>query len=526
MQGAASARHEGESSVDATRLNATTLRADACVVGTDRARPRIETAVWLGVYVTLAGLLQLAMPTFFDADTGYHLAVARLTRTHGVLHSFPWTSFSWLEHHYVDKELLFHWLLVPLSGLDPTWAARIAGTALGAGLLGVMHALLRRERVDRAGLWVLLTLASSSAFIWRFALVRPHMLSIPLALLVLWAATRRSWGVLGTACLLFPLCYTAWHLPVALVLLAELARMAAGERPDWRPLGLSLAGVGIGVSVHPNFPENLAFFWIQNFGVLVSTAWAGLAGFELGGEFRPLSPAGLLRYALVPGLLTGIASVAGWRTRRSDPLGLVFATASLGFVLLTLRTQRFIEYLAPLAVLAAAFSLRGATPRWLPAGALVAALVWMGSVAMHPFERMLGRRELFPEPVAASLAQAIPPGTQLFTCDWEFTGEMMLALPERRFLVALDPVFFARRNPHAYRVWFEMVRRPPAEPAGVIRETFGARFVLCDLRERWRPFLEALDGDPMAQRRMRVGVWNLYEILPGRVQSANDAAAR
>jgi hypothetical protein len=56
----------------------------------------------------VSGTIQLWASVPWDADTSYHIAVARLLREYGILHKFPWTRFSWLNENYADKEFLFH----------------------------------------------------------------------------------------------------------------------------------------------------------------------------------------------------------------------------------------------------------------------------------------------------------------------------------------------------------------------------------------------------------------------------------
>jgi hypothetical protein len=165
-----------------------------------------------------------------DADTAYHAAVGRLIAEHGILHAFPWTSMSWLADHYADKELLFHLLYVPLTGLGWITASKIVGTIAGLALLIALYAILRAEGVRFPGAWALLPLAASSAFLYRFLLVRPHVLSIALAIVVLWAAARGRLLVLAIASFLYPWTYIAWALPVLLVGIAETARLLSGER--------------------------------------------------------------------------------------------------------------------------------------------------------------------------------------------------------------------------------------------------------------------------------------------------------
>lgn len=481
----------------------------------------LSNAIWVGVFLAIAGLLHLMIPGFFDGDTGYHIAIARLTRAHGILQSFPWTPYSWLDAHYADKELLFHALFVPLAGLPPVAASRIVGSLLGGLLLGVVFAILSRERVRGPGLWALAVLASSSAFVVRFAMVRPHLLSIPLALGITWAAARRKRILLLLCCAVYPLCYTAWHLPLALIACVELARWLSAREVDWRGVGLAILALGFGIVVHPNFPETAQLFFLQNARILFGTAWAGVQGVDLGGEFRPFSLAGLGRYVLIPAILTAAGIGLGWRERRRDALPLAFALIAFAFLLMTLRTQRFVEYLTPFSVVAAALGVGLSQVSWprLPhrmiAPAVVASgVLWAMLVARHPFDLLRNRINPFPPPVAELLAQIIPVGAQVVTCDWRLTGEMMLVLPERRFIVALDPMFFATHDPERYRLWYETMREPPEAPGMLLRDTFDARYVLCGEKQQWLSFHRAMERDPSAVLRGDIGLWRVYQLRP------------
>jgi hypothetical protein len=466
---------------------------------------------WCALLFIAAGLLQVLAPYPFDADTGYHLAVARLIAHHGILRAFPWTPFSWLADHYADKELAFHLLLLPLSSMPFNTAARVAGTALGGLFLCLLYAVLRIERVRQPELWSLLALTCSGAFVLRFALVRPHLLSLVLALAITWAAARRRLPWVAGLSLLYPLSYVAWHLPLLLCGLVELAFLMARAKPAGRTVLAAALGVGVGVLLHPNFPNNVSLFWLQNVDILVSTAWGSKPGFELGTEFLPFVGAHWLRYVLWPALLVGFGLWAGFKRRREDALPLAFALVALTFLGLTLRTQRFVEYAAPFSALAAALAARSTGPRWLGSALVLVTtlhLAWWGS---DPLRRLATRGEDLPPVVAERLRAAIPENAQVFTCDWGLTGELMWALPERKFLVALDPVFFWKKDPALYRLWYELVRHPPEDVAAVVRDRFGARFVLCDDREEWRDLVTAVDHSAGVTPLLK-GQWYLAEL--------------
>ena len=89
---------------------------------TDRSVPALPPwLAWTGFAVLALGISGAIQFVFAqvpsDADTAYHAAVGRLIAEHGFLKAFPWTTMSWLADHYADKELLFHLLFVPLTGL-------------------------------------------------------------------------------------------------------------------------------------------------------------------------------------------------------------------------------------------------------------------------------------------------------------------------------------------------------------------------------------------------------------------------
>ena len=493
---------------------------------------------WVALLFVVALLLQgLQSQNYFDGDTGYHIAVGRYTLQHGILQDFPWTPRSWLGQHYADKELLLHLLLAPLSLLDQNVAARLAGGLMGGAVLTALYGVLRVEGVGRAGLWTLCMLVLSGAFTHRFVLVRPHLMSITLAVLVLWAAARGRWAALAVGCFVFPFAYTAWHLTLALALIGAVAGLPASGRRAALALPVAGGALGLGVLLHPNFPNNLSFFWIQNVEVLFQTAWADRPGFALGGEFQPFSLRGGLRYLSLPLACLGIAVVAqlhrmraaaSWRAALGpaalDPVAVAATLAGLGMAVMTLKTQRFIEYLAPFSLLALALVQRGAGgPAWLaraaagdrlPLGLLVLGLGWTLGVGSHPLRMLADRTVIYPPPIEEAVQQLIPTGAMVFHCDWLTVGEAMLALPDRRFLFALDPVLFWRGDPAAYQLWYDLLHAKVEAPAAQLRAVIGADYVLCDARPEWEQLRANLAADPGLAGPVEVGPLQLWQVRP------------
>ena len=100
----------------------------------NNSRQSVGTGVIVVIlFLCFMTVVQYCIPYPYDDDTAYHFSVARLIRVHGILKSFPWTSASWQNANFADKEFVFHLLILPLTTIDFAAGARIVGAVLGGG---------------------------------------------------------------------------------------------------------------------------------------------------------------------------------------------------------------------------------------------------------------------------------------------------------------------------------------------------------------------------------------------------------
>ncbi len=468
---------------------------------------------WILIFIILAVILQLSVPYPIDDDTAYHFSVGQLIGKYGILHNFPWTPFSWQYDHYADKEFFFHLLFLPLGGLGFVNAARAVGILAVALILTSLYLILRSEKVPFAGLWVLLTLTCSE-FVFRLALVRPHLLSITLALIILWAYANGRLRLLAVASALYPLTYVAfWQMPLSLIVATESARHLAGEQLRWKPGLTVLAGLFVGIALHPNTMNLLGINWIHMTDILFQNAWGGKVEFDnLGKEFNPYTIGEWGRYFIVVTLMAGAALALGWRERKKNSLPLAFALAAAVFGLLTARTLRFTEYFVPFSIAAFAIATRPLEKRWLAPVLLGVSLLYMLALGTIPFKIMASKTPYIEPPVAKFFDQSIPSGSQVFTCGWDYTGNLMLTLPERRFIVAADPTLFYKKDPNLYRIWHRMPIDAPIDSVEAIRLLFRSRFVVCLNYEVYWPFFDTLEKDPTVKTLYADNRWVLFDL--------------
>jgi hypothetical protein len=313
--------------------------------------------------------------------------------------------------------------------------------------------------------------------------------------------------------MIYPWAYVAfWQIPLLLLIAAETGRFLSVRRVEWKPALVAVLGMAGGLALHPNVANLLQLNWIVMSNVLLQNAWSAKTGIDLGTEFLPPSLATWGTKLMLAALMTAWALVSGWRERKADFIPLSFALAAAGFGILTCRTIRFVEYFVPLAVIAFAAGMRRERGRIAATAAMVVAIAYTAAFGSGTYIGLARRGSDMPESLAEELQSRIPPGVQVFTPDWQLTGSYMMALPDRRFIVALDPTLFYINDPALYRTWYRISREAPADSIDVIRRQFHSRYVLFFDRPDFRRFLFRLAGDSRAQLLLRTRIMYLFEI--------------
>ncbi|HEY4588073.1 MAG TPA: hypothetical protein VII86_02555, partial [Thermoanaerobaculia bacterium] len=467
-------------------------------------------------------------PLLYDADSYYHLTVARACWRQGLLHDLPWARFSLMHPGFGDKEFLFHVLLAPFAALpDPLAGGRLALALLDALVLTAVGWLASRA-LGRWGLLVPCGLVLGSAELaWRLVRLRPELLSLFLFLLALWAVVRGRYRWLGALAAVYTLSYTAFHAFLGLCVLLFL--FLGWARRRWEP-GLVLypaLGAGIGLVVHPQFPKNLEVWVAQSVQFLVRHGTL-----DVGTETRPNLTTAVLFLNLA--WILGIALL--WRagrpavpateseTRAAD----VFGVAAVVFGGLYLVMSRFSVYAFPFATLWALFELRrrGKVPgawvdlgggRRVPAAAALAQFVLAGLYREIPELRTFAARTN-PGPGEIRLrdreavARALPPGARV-AAPWRTTPIYMFMAPWASFLNVLDPIFMAAPYPRQYQLQSDLFDGSEPDPA-LAAAGLDSEFIACPLDADTRLLVARLSADPRVQTLYR-GFNGVFRVGPG-----------
>jgi hypothetical protein len=432
---------------------------------------------------------------------------------------------------YTNHHLLHHLFLSLFVG-DGSPEALVAGgkvaTVIMAALVGLAFwAVLQAGGVRRPEIWTLALLGLSGTFLFRMSLARAISASLILQLLAVVLLLQRRYIWLAPLAFLYVWWYDGYLLLMAVVAAYVAATLLSERRMVWGALIWPAVGLVIGLVTHPYFPNNLQSSILgvnaENlFKFVTGTMSAGTGSGELqldrpiaiGGEWSPyggasglIPAAGLACAVWAAGVwltlrrprTTDQAVPRGWMaqlTRRMPQRDLLFALfLSLGFGLLLMLAERFIEYF-PAYPRAQALGVLGTlvavTAGW--------SYVNISSVDLHATDAKIAQYA----DAAAWLKEHAPPGSRIFLSLWDMFPQLFFYNDSVEYTLGLDPKYTYRYDPELFVLYDRISRGLVEQPGPIIRERFGAQYVL--LRS-----LGSIDIRGQPARR-----------LPGIVKTATD----
>ncbi len=525
-------------------------------------RSAIKRALpFVAIFIFSAAIYTLieAVPRFRDPDSFYHLKMAMLMRTQGVVHSFSWLPFTTLVDNYADHHFLYHVLLIPFVSLfGPFIGMTIATIFFAALAVTLFFTLLRVYEVRYAWVYTCV-LATSAAFIFRLNLAKTSAPSLAILFLALIASKKEKSFVLFCIAWLYVLLYGGWPILAVVMGAFVIARIIAdhvfdhhpfhswaciffwkrllrGSRHAWsdffaspevRNFGATIAGLFCGVIINPYFPTNIRFYWDQ----IVQIALIGYKNtIGVGGEWYPYTPDRLLAESggvllLVAIALMLLAFVLFWpETIRRGHTEIhrlevtpIIASAVLTtlFLVMTLRSKRHIEYLAPFLTFFTALLFdalfrrvhfraaieKFSRPRLLSAAGVVVILVFIFIGAKDVFLV----RGLYKEGVPWSryagattwIAKHARKDAVIFHSNWDEFPPLFFGDDHHRYIVGLDPTFLYLRDPVRYDLWVDVTTgKVPRGAAKLVQRIFDANLVF--IATGHDAMLHAFEADPNA----------------------------
>ena len=455
-----------------------------------------------------------------DFDGYYHIKWSRTLwesiKAGKLVPTFPWLPLTTLNpKDYVDHHWLFHIIQIPFAEFrDPRLGAKIASLLFGSLAVISCYWFLIKYRIRYVLVWLVALLACSAPFLFRLNMAKAPPLAIIFLIVAIHCLFKKKYWPLLPLAFLFTLTYDMFVL-LLLAVTVWVAVIGWSERRfEWRPLVWVGAGTVAGLVINPYFPHNLQLL-SEHIRIKITGSDYDV---KVGSEWYPYDSWEFIGNSLVACISMVVGYVAfdvGDRKRTHHPLFfLLFSTALL---IMNARWKRIAEYWPPFAVMFAAFSLqpwiegtrsiltrlpsdilaelepfldRALPPppeyygliRTVIAGVIACALSVVLFFNLKATVKEIGTSEphKFYEAGAKWLRANVPPHEIVFNTDWDDFPRLFYFDETHYYVSGLDPSYLYDRDPVLSRLYERITLGKEDDPAPLIRDRFGARYVFTD----------------------------------------------
>ena len=460
-----------------------------------RVRSVLEITGGLALILLVMGWIQFGGPAILDNDGYYHIRWAAMLRENWpylpAFKALPLTTLN--EQNYVDHHYLFHVLLIPFTFGDLRLGAKLAAVVFSSLGIDSLFALLVIYRVRYRWLWLAPLIAGSEHFLYRMSMTRAPALSLALLGVGTYLILKRKHLWLGGLSFVFVWSYSLFPLIFVFALAYSVAVYLAERRIDlWGALA-GFIGIVAGLVINPYFPKNLTL--LREHVLMKYTSAYPVA---VGVEWDPYEAWAMLGISAVAFAVYLVGLLAfQYRERVFDLKPMFFLIVSVLLLLMTFKARRFIEYWPPFAALFAAFTISPRLERvnlgWLArprdrviaaiAAAVVtmAAILWMGGCLWTARGDVKGEADPYAYRGACEwIAANTPPGSMIFSTDWDDFPMLFYYNPNNTYIVGLDPTYLYDRDPELWKLYANITLGDEENPGPLIRDRFGAEYVFTD----------------------------------------------
>ncbi|HEX8652171.1 MAG TPA: hypothetical protein VF708_15125 [Pyrinomonadaceae bacterium] len=497
------------------------------------ASDAITRAIYLGIGAAAITLvfqkLQFSTQSICcgDFDSYYHIRWSRLLWEGLREGHFPPT-FQWLPlttlnpQDYVDHHLLFHILQIPFTWFgDLRLGAKIAATLFASLAVFSCYWLIVRYRIKFTLVWLVALLACSAPFLYRLNMGKAPPIAIIFMVAGIYLLFEKRYVWLAPLMFLFVWTYSLFPTLLAAAIIWTAVIGWSERRFEWRPFVWTFLGVIAGFVVNPYFPKNIRLFFEH---VIIKVTMSGFTT-SVGQEWYPYESWYFLGSCFVAfaAMLVGYIAFR-WEDRQAAARPLFFLAFSTFLMLTSFRSRRFVEYWPPFAILFAAFALQpifdGVRSHWgrLPEDVLDELSPYLDRHERPRHLEDMRRREMWTTLAAAGVALLlgvplflnvretaktiagdaapdyyqkgmewikgnVPPGQVVFNTDWDDFPKLFFYDTTHSYVSGLDPTYLLDKNPDLSKLYENITLGNEKDPAPIIRDRFGARYIFTDREE-------------------------------------------
>ncbi|PJB19162.1 hypothetical protein CO115_03155, partial [Candidatus Falkowbacteria bacterium CG_4_9_14_3_um_filter_36_9] len=245
-------------------------------------------------------MMQLVSSGFFDADPFFHTKIASFLSHDGSIDKLPWMHFSVLNNQYSDYSFLYHLVLIPFYITLGFFGTKFLSALLLTLFLFIFYQIMLSLKV-RYSLAYIVLLITSSGLLYRLNLARPLTIALILAIVGFYLIYKRKIILLGVVSFLFTLSYSASFILIVFAVALLCTQLIQKKKIDYFLCIPIIAGIILGIFVHPNFPNNI---YVNNLLFSDVFRWPGVSAEMMPSDFKSLITQNILIWIIFCGLLS------------------------------------------------------------------------------------------------------------------------------------------------------------------------------------------------------------------------------
>ncbi len=438
-------------------------------------------------------LLQWSQSLIIGADGFLHAQMARDAANHwGIVSGLPQAHFSWFVTRFSDKDFMYHMYLAPFVIALGVNAGAKWGAVVATSVLYITVALVVSKNTNNKYYSLLaLVLFLSAQFVRDTLEARPLVIALSFTIVGIYFVIKERVWLVFLLCLVYGMTHlSAWFMPLFALTLAVYGWVVDGRFRFKTPL-MAIAGFSLSFLLHPNFPNNVFYFYLN--GILVPIYAARTGVLELGAEFFPLSTKEILEFfPLVVGgfIFVAYAFFVGGIKKSKHVMGWSIAVMLLGLMGFVARrnlTQLYPVFIIWLGVVASEFveSMRTFSKFTKIRIVFGAAIIVVGTAGYGLWQttqalpQMLYADKVYAEHfdyISQVLHQKAKVSSRVFHANWSDSQFLIGMAPEYEYIVTFDPIYMYSYDQNLYALYRQVSFGQTSDPYTVIKNTFGAQY--------------------------------------------------
>ncbi len=465
-----------------------------------------------------------ATPGFLDPDSFYHLKISKIISQQGPIFDFPWLQYTVLNDFYIDHHFLYHVAAVPFIVVLGDFVGFKLFTVLISSLFILLsYTFLKKYKIKYAEFFALL-LVFSPAFLYRASLGKANSFSLIFLFLGIYFIFKKRYLWLFILSFFYVWTYGGFLLLLVMTIFYILANAIYKtwlDQPLWLklrkyfwPLKITnytinffktifskqsfklfftvLGGTIAGLIFNPYFPKNIKFYWQQVYEIGIKNYQSIV---NVGGEWYPYPMFELMTNTgalVIMAFLALILFISSFKKQKTESI--FFFMTSFVFLLLTLKSKRYVEYYIPHLALFTAFSFHFGRDvlikikdfiwqEFKPAKYLVF-IIFLFLFALMVKDLVITHNS-FLQPISFNKYDKISQylknnsneGDVIMHTDWDEFPPLFYQNSKNYYIVGLDPTFMYNYDPQLYQLYADITTAKKSDNLyQAIKENFNAKY--------------------------------------------------